>query len=138
MKKIYVLDACALIAAVKNEDGALTIAELYEEATEGKANLAINKVNLLEVYYFFRREHGKEYADTVLNSILSSVVEVSDISIAVLTEAGRIKTEHTRMSLADSLALAETSNRGGCLVTSDHHELDVVDQAGEINILWFR
>jgi predicted nucleic acid-binding protein len=138
MKEIYVLDACALIAAMKQEEGALTIAELYEEAAEGKANLVINKVNLLEVYYFFRREHGKEYADTVLNSVLGSVVEVSDMSVAVLIEAGRIKTEFSRMSLADSLALAEASKRGGNLVTSDHHELDVVDQAGEIKFLWFR
>jgi predicted nucleic acid-binding protein len=138
MKKIYVLDACALIATMKQEDGALVIAELYEEAAEGNANLVVNKINLLEVYYFFRREHGKEYADTVLNSVLNSAVEVSDISIAVLIEAGRIKTEYTRMSLADSLVLAETSSRGGYLVTSDHHEMDIVDKAGEVNFLWFR
>lgn len=30
MKKNYVLDACALIAAIKQEEGALMVAELYE------------------------------------------------------------------------------------------------------------
>ena len=94
MIKNYVLDACALIAVIKGEDGALTVAELYEEAVAGKANIVINKVNLLEVYYGFRREHDKEYADTILNSVINSIVEISDISIETLVEAGRIKSQY--------------------------------------------
>jgi len=86
MKKNYVLDACALIAAIKQEEGALQVAELYEEAAIGKADIVINKINLLEVYYGFRREHGKEYADTILKSVINSIVEISDISIETLTE----------------------------------------------------
>jgi len=138
MKKNYILDACALIAAVKQEDGAFTVAELYEEAVIGTANIIINKVNLLEVYYGFRREHGKEYADTILNSVINSIVEISDISIETLVEAGRIKSQYRRISLADSIVLAETSNRNGTLVTSDHHEMDVLDKAGIVKFLWIR
>ena len=81
MKKNYILDACALIAAIKHEEGALTIAGLYEEAAKGNAHLIMNKVNLLEVYYGFRRDHGKEYADAILKSVIDSVVDISDISI---------------------------------------------------------
>jgi predicted nucleic acid-binding protein len=138
MKKIYVLDACALIAAIKQEEGAVIVAELYEEAVMGKAKLIVNKVNLLEVYYGFRREHGSEYANKILESVINSIVGISDISIEVLIEAGRIKSEYRRISLADSIVLAETSNRAGYLVTADHHEMDALDKAGLVNFLWIR
>ena len=138
MKKIYILDACALIAAIKQEEGALTVAELYEEAAMGKADLIVNKVNLLEVYYGFRREHGKEYAGIILKSVLNSAVEISDISVEALIEAGRIKSEYRRISIADSIAIAETSHRAGYLVTADHHEMDSIDKAGIVNFIWIR
>ena len=32
----------------------------YEDAMRGDINIFINKVNLLEVYYGFRRDHGRE------------------------------------------------------------------------------
>ncbi|MCL2055000.1 MAG: PIN domain-containing protein [Oscillospiraceae bacterium] len=138
MKKSYVLDACALIAAIKQENGALAVAELYEEAVNGKADIIINKVNLLEVYYGFRREYGEEYADKILNSVINSIVNISDINIETLIEAGRIKSKYRRISLADSIALAEASVRLGYLVTSDHHEMDVLDEAGLVKFLWIR
>lgn len=126
MKKKYILDACALIAAIKQEDGATTVAELYEEAIEGKINIIINKVNLLEVYYGFRREHGKDYAHAILKSVMDSVVDISDISMDVLIEAGRIKADYRRISLADAIALAEAYTNDGYIVTADHHEMDVL------------
>jgi len=138
MKKNYILDACALIAAIKREDGALVVAELYEEAIKGEANIIINKVNLLEVYYGFRREHGKDFAEIILKSVIDSIVDVSDISIDVLTEAGRIKSDYRRISLADAVALAEASTRNGYIVTADHHEMDLLDKAGIVKFLWFR
>jgi PIN domain nuclease of toxin-antitoxin system len=138
MKKNYVLDACALIATIKQENGALVVAELYEEAIKGEINIVINKVNLLEVYYGFRREHGKEYAEIILKSVIDSVVEISDISMDVLTEAGRIKSDYRRISLADSVALAEASIRGGYIVTADHHEMDIFDKASIAKFLWIR
>ncbi|MCL1819905.1 MAG: PIN domain-containing protein [Oscillospiraceae bacterium] len=136
MKKTYILDACALIAAIKQEDGALTVAEIYEEAMNGNAYLVVNKVNLLEVYYGFRRVHGKEYADTILKSVVNSIVEITDISMDVLIEAGRIKSEYRRMSLADSIVIAEAVSRDGYLVTADHHEMDILTDI--IKFLWIR
>ena len=138
MQKNYVLDACALIAAVKQEEGALIVAKLYEEAAKGNARLIMNKVNLLEVYYGFRREDGKEYADTILRNVMDSVVEISDVSIEVLVEAGGIKSNYHRISLADSVVIAEALNRNGQLVTADHHEMDVLDQTGVVGFLWIR
>ena len=138
MSRRYVLDACALIALVKGESGAEIVAGLYEEAQFGDAVILINAVNLLEVYYGFRREHDSDYADAILRNVGESIVEITEVSRVIIREAGRIKSEHKRISLADSIALAEASNRGGYLVTSDHHEMDVLDEAGVVNILWIR
>jgi len=138
MKTTYVLDACALIAAVKGEDGGLAVAELYEKAVNDQAEIVINKINLLEIYYGFRREHGKEYADRILDSVVNSIVEIADISLETLVEAGRIKADYRRISLADSVALAETATRRGYLVTADHHEMDVLDNLGVVRFFWIR
>jgi len=138
MKKNYILDACALIAALKQEDGAMIVDELYSEAAKGNADLIINKVNLLEVYYNFYREDGKIYADTILKSITKSIVIVSNINFSILKEAGRIKTDFRRISLADSIALAETVYRKGYLVTADHHEMDALDKAKAVKFCWIR
>ena len=50
MKKIYVLDACALIALILDEAGADTVSEILNSAYRGEADAFLNKLNLLEVY----------------------------------------------------------------------------------------
>ena len=45
IKKSYILDACALIAAIKQEEGAIAVANLYEDAIKGEIKLIINKVS---------------------------------------------------------------------------------------------
>jgi hypothetical protein len=42
------------------------------------------------------------------------------------------------MSLADSIGLAETMINNGYFVTADHHELEIVQEKEEINIVWIR
>ena len=56
----------------------------------------------------------------------------------VLIEAGRIKSDFRRLSLADSVALAEASVCNGILVTADHHEMDKLDKQGVVRFLWIR
>ena len=135
---VYFLDACALIALVKKEEGAYFIAKLYKEAASGNAQLLINKINLLEVYYGFHRENGKNYADAILRRVFDSVVEVTDISHDVLIEAGRLKSNYRRISLADSIVLAETFVSDGIIVTADHHEMDIIEKNESIHFLWVR
>ena len=53
MSKRYVLDACAILALLKDEEGADVVDNLLLEAMNGSAIVSINKYNLLEVYYGF-------------------------------------------------------------------------------------
>ena len=52
-------------------------------------------------------------------------------------EAGRLKSKY-RISLADSIALAEALILGGELLTCDHHEFDVIKKKEPINFMWIR
>ena len=66
MSDVYILDACALIALLKNENGADTVSDIYEKTDNGEAVLLMNRVNLFEVYYGFYKEKGKDYADKIM------------------------------------------------------------------------
>jgi predicted nucleic acid-binding protein len=55
-----------------------------------------------------------------------------------LVEAGRIKSFY-KISLADSIAIAEASVTGGVLLTCDHHEMDKVERReNNIKFRWIR
>ena len=43
-----------------------------------------------------------------------------------------------KISLADSIGLAEAIIVNGCFVTADHHELEIIQEIEKINILWIR
>ena len=115
------------------------VEDLYAQAVNGEIELIANKVNLIEVYYGIWREYGKLHADAALAGVaVFSVVQVSDISMDVLYEAGRIKADYRRVSLADSVVIAEAITRNGCVVTADHHEMDTLDKARVAEFLWIR
>jgi predicted nucleic acid-binding protein len=135
----YVLDACAVIALLNGESGAENVAGLYEKADNNEAELIMSKVNLLEVYYGYLKVDGETFAERQLTLIGSSRIRVIDvISDDIMRQVGKIKNIHRKISLADAFAVSQAILLDGILVTSDHHELDVVDQAGTAKFLWIR
>jgi PIN domain nuclease of toxin-antitoxin system len=137
VSKIFVLDACALIALLKDEEGADMVAAIYKQAENGETDIIINRVNLLEVFYGFYRDKGKEYAEKIMTGIEQSVVSINDFDNAVFAEAGRLKASY-KISLADAVVLAQAAVTGGELLTADHHELDAVEQRENISFRWIR
>ena len=138
MNKAYVLDACALIALLLNEEGADIVARAYKDANSGNAKIVINSVNLLEVYYDFYRAQDKETADDMIANVYASVVSVvAEIDRALIAEAGRLKAIY-KISLADSFALAQAKITEGMLLTSDHHEFDAIEGSEPIQFMWLR
>jgi PIN domain nuclease of toxin-antitoxin system len=134
----YILDACALIAVLNKEDGAEVVRDIIDKANDSSVSISMNVVNLLEVYYGIRRELGQDVADKVLSSVKSNSIEIVEtINEDIFIEAGRLKSTY-RISLADSLAIAEASLSGAILITSDHHEFDVIEAAENIKFHWFR
>jgi len=137
MSEVFVLDACALLALLKDERGADEVAAAYEKANKSEARLMMNKVNLFEVYYGIFRDKGKDYAEKIIDGVKRSIVTVCEFSDDVFAEAGRLKAVY-HISLADSVALAQALLSGGSLLTADHHEFDAIEGCEDIRFQWIR
>ena len=138
MKKFYILDACALIAYFKKETGFEHIIRFLEQADDEEISLSMHKLNLLEVYYGFYRDDGKEKAEAILKDSFSlPIIIVDELNDSLFREAGRLKALYD-ISFADSIALALASVRRGSLITADHHDFDIIEHKEEILFSWIR
>ena len=137
MNNFFVLDACALLAVARNEKGADIVVGVYSEASKGEAKLFLNRINLLEVYYDFYRYRGKDYADNFVKTIKCSQVQICEFDEVIFTYAGRLKATY-KISLADSIALAQTIAVKGSLLTCDLHEFDAIEGKEPLKFHWIR
>jgi len=135
---LFILDACALLAVLAMEKGAENIRDLFQKTVDRQAYLMMNKINFLEVYYKIYRAYGKTEADDLLKTMEQMPITIKDtLTNEVFKEAGRLKSKY-KLSLADSIAIAESIINKGSLVTADHHEIGPIEIAEKINITWFR
>jgi predicted nucleic acid-binding protein len=131
----HCLDACAVIAYLRNEIGAGVLKETIEQPTNF---LAMHVCNLGEVYYDFFREDGLTAAQTAwANTLALPLVLRRDADDAFIQRVGVLKVEE-RISFADAFALALAERLNIPLITTDHHEFDAVEQKGHFRILWLR
>jgi predicted nucleic acid-binding protein len=123
----YCLAACALIAYIKNEEGADVVENVFDQVSAGEAVVCISAVNLSEVIYSFRPEKNDDEMYILWQRIHNlPVTIVREITDSVIDEAARLKSRN-RMSHADSLGLAVAKTLSATFVTSDHHELEGYD-----------
>jgi len=138
MPKIYVLDACAIIASLKNENGADKVENIFISQKKSHDTIIMHKINLLEVYYDVVKRCGEATAKNVLAEIKKNPIKIiSQFSNPMFFEAGKLKAKY-KISLADSIALSMAYLQKGVLVTSDHHEFDIVEQREKISFYWIR
>lgn len=138
MSRKYVLDACSVIAYLADEEGADVVENLLVGNNTEKIDLLMHKLNFYEVFYDTWKSKSEATAMEVFKTIEDSPVEIIDsISDELMIEAARFKANY-RMSVADSFAIAAAKQQKAILVTSDHHEFDPVDKAGEVEFLWIR
>jgi predicted nucleic acid-binding protein len=134
----YILDACALIALLKNEVGADVVRQLINRAERGEIAIYMSLVNLLEVGYGFASEKTAAEMAEIWNFIYSlPITFIGTISDAVFQEAIRLKTLY-RVSVGDVFGLSTAVTLGGFFVTGDHHDLDRLDSAEPGLLFWFR
>ena len=138
MSTPYVLDACALVAFLRKESGWERVREVILYAHAKTHVVQMHVFNLLEVYYDMYRSLGKEKTDEEFRMIRKlPIIFNTNLSDDIFTEAGRLKASY-KISLADSIALAQTKAIEGILLTSDHHEFDVIEGEEPIKFLWIR
>ena len=134
MKLIF--DSSALIAYLKNEDGA----EIAENLLYDMDNSCyIHAVNLCEVYYEARRCGGEETALATLQTIYNSGLHViEDMDEDFWLFAGRIKADYKRVSLADCFCISLSNRLNAEIITSDTHELLPLADAGLCKVRFIR
>jgi len=138
MNNLFVLDACSLIALLSNEVGTDVVKDLLQKATNGEIKVLMHKVNFLEVYYYIYKRYNEQTALKLLKDIKITPIKIdTEITDDIFIKAGRLKSLY-KMSLADSIGLAETIINDGYFVTADHHELEIVQKKENINIIWIR
>ena len=134
----FILDACAILAFLNDEENADKIEVLLNQSAAGDVPVSMSIINLLEVYYSELREKGAEIAQVVLEMVqYYSIKIVNTVSEQVFQEAARLKATY-KMSLGDCIGLATALELSGQFVTSDHHELDPVAEKEPSLISWFR
>ncbi len=122
-----VFDSNALIASLHGEPGGQYVQGLLSDPE----NVCIvHATNLCEVYYEFRRIGGEAYAQAVLVSLRDAGILVrEDMDDDFWQEAGRIKADIRRISLADCFCAALASRLDGEVVTADKEFAPLADPA---------
>ncbi|MEW6209261.1 MAG: PIN domain-containing protein [Acidobacteriota bacterium] len=133
---IYILDACAMIALLRDEPGA----DVVEDCLCDVNNACFaHSINLCELYYDFFRVGGESAALQAVDDMKDAgVIERNDFDQPFWQDAGKIKAVHRHVSLADCMALSLAQRLSGSLLTSDHHEFDPIASLGIYNIVFFR
>ncbi len=132
---IYVLDASAIIAWLRNEPGADVVDSSVRDVN---SQCLAHAINLCEVYYAAHRNMGVAHAEAVIGDLATvGVIERNDFDQMFWKDAGKLKAGGG-VSLADCFAITLTNRVGGTLLTSDHHEMDKIAASGVCSITFIR
>jgi ribonuclease VapC len=129
-----VLDSFALLAYLRDENGAEAVQALLEKASRKDAPLLMTEVNYAEVKYIVLRKDGREAWKEVEATLGSLPIEFVPTTRALVETAGDFKANH-RISLADAFAAALAREKKSELVTGDP-EFKVMEK--EIRIEWVK
>ncbi len=117
----YVLDACALLALIKREDGALSVRQALESENDV---CMVHAVNLCEVYYDCLRCYGNDSTEKLLADLIETGLTIrNDMDVDFWKGAGKLKAGG-RISLADCFAILLAVREDAVVMTSDRHEFE--------------
>ena len=138
----HILDANAVIAYFKGEEGHEIVAGLVRDEEN---ILAIHAVQLCEVYYGYYRADGQEQADEAWRRALEITRLLPDISENFIKRVGRWKARQWQrdgesyfLSIADAFAAATAEEYACPLVTKDRNDFSAVEAAGALQVVWLR
>ena len=132
MAATQVLDSYALLALLRDEPGAETVADLLERAGQQNRSVHMTEVNYAEVQYTIRRKDGETVWASVAGELLAAPIEFHAADRRLADVAAGFKARF-RISLADAFAAALAKERKAELVTGDP-EFRVLEK--EIKIRW--
>lgn len=117
------LDACAILAYIRKETGGDVIANMLKDPT---VTCYAHAINIVEVYYHYLRLFDEATANQAIADLeTDGVIIRQDLDTDFWKQVGRLKTRG-RISIADCFCIALAQRLGGEVVTTDHHEFDVL------------
>lgn len=138
MAKLYVLDACALIAYFREEPGNGAMADLFSEAAAKSIIIEMHKVTLTEMVYDMLRTDRTKTATELINDVRRLPVSLTDVLSDDFISAAAYFKANYKISFADCFVLALAQVNDATVMTADHHEFDAVEKSGEVKFHWFR
>ncbi len=133
----FVLDSFAVIAFLRDEEGADKVERVLREAQRNKTKLYMHVVNLGEVYYNVFKEEGANLANSVWARVKNFPVEfIDNLSEDLLLHAARIKGTYP-ISYADTFAAATSIDKSALLMTGDP-DFKLLERDGKLKIHWIR
>jgi predicted nucleic acid-binding protein len=131
----YVLDACALIAFFRGETGGEILDNLFSEP---RNRFHLRSVTLAEIYYDSLRTSGSQNANDLFEDISGLPIQIAwNLAPELIARVGHFKTTQ-RISFADCFVLALAEMENAVVVSTDHHEFDVIEQKNVLRFLWLR
>ena len=138
MKKVLVLDSCALIAQLNDEQGAENVEQIFLSAQEESNTILIHAASIAEVYYDFLKKADLTLAEQFLEDVNNLPLKVvTEISFDLIKAMGHFKSRY-KISFADIFVLALAKISNASIITSDHHEFDIIEASEELNFEWIR
>jgi uncharacterized protein with PIN domain len=123
-----VLDACAIIAFLRDEPGSDVVRESL--ADESAAQFA-HAVKMYEALYVLSRGGDEDRVRMALDGLIAQGLDVrEDMDTTFWHEAGSYKARIRRVSLADCFAITGANRLDAEVLTSDHHEFDPIAAGG--------
>ena len=133
----FVLDSFAVIAFLRDEEGADKVERILKEARGNKNKLYMHVINLGEIYYNVFKEEGANFANIVWARVKNLPVEfIDDLSEDLLLNAARIKGTYP-ISYADAFAAATSVVKSASLITGDP-DFKLLERDSKVKIHWIR
>ena len=134
----YVVDACALIAYLFDEEGASLFERFLIKARSREIDMIMHVANLGEVYYDIVKRNDVTIAQETYEEIKQLPIRFEDrISDQMVYQIGDVKTRF-RISYADAFAVTQAILSNAELITTDHTEFEPLEKAGIVKISWLR
>ena len=133
----YLFDTCAMIAFFEKETGAEKVKNILMQAAQSECLILLHNASVAELYYDAMRS-AKQEEEAILQSLISyPITFIENITTDMIKWIGYFKTSY-KISFADSFVLATAKLNDAKVVTSDHHEFDVIDKSGDLQFEWIR
>jgi predicted nucleic acid-binding protein len=131
----YVLDACAMIAYLRDEPGAEVV---EQRLTLEPPACSAHAISLCEVYCGFLKRAEEDQARRSLDELRAvGLIVRDDMDEAFWQQAGRCKVQY-RIPLPDAIVVSLAERFDADVLTSDHRDVQSIAENGVCRIAFIR